>query len=444
MDILILVVLILLNGVFAMSEIALVTARRARLARLAEDGDGAAAVAIKLGEDPNRFLSTIQIGITSIGILSGIFGEAALAGPMADWLQTLGVAQRPSEIGATVLVVVTITYVSIVVGELVPKRLGQINPEGIARLVARPMNMLATISRPFVRLLSGSTALLLRLLGQGEIQGPSVTEEEIHAILDEGSEAGVIEKSEHEMVRNVFRLDERQIGSLMVPRSEIVWLDVLRPLEENLALVAQSDHSRFPVCRGGEDDILGVIGAKQLFNQVVRGSQLSLEQDLQPAVYVPESLTGMELLDQFRTSGTHMVFVIDEYGEVQGMVTLHDLIESVTGEFVPQDTADGWAMQREDGSWLLDGLIPIVEMKDRLGFRNVPEEDKGRYHTLSGMMMWLLGRLPGTGDVATWEGWRLEVIDLDGKRIDKVLAVRLPEPDADSVIEGTPETPADN
>lgn len=247
-------------------------------------------------------------------------------------------------------------------------------------------------------------------------------------MLVEGSEAGVIEKSEHDMVRNVFRLDDRQIGSLMVPRADIVSLDLNRPLEENLELVASSSYSSFPVCRGGLDDILGIASAKKLFNQSLRGEPIDLAKDLQPAVYVPESLTGMELLDQFRSSGTYTVFVIDEYGEIQGMVTLHDVIESVTGEFLPQDTEEAWAVQREDGSWLLDGLIPIVELKDRLGIKTVPEEEKGRYHTLSGMVMWLLGRLPGTGDIATWESWRLEVIDLDGKRIDKVLASRLPEP----------------
>ena len=442
MEIFLLIVLIVLNGLFAMSEIALVTARRARLARLAEDGDGAAAVAMRLGEEPTRFLSTIQIGITSIGILNGIVGEAALAGPMALWLQGLGLAQRVSEVGSTVLVVVVITYVSIVVGELVPKRIGQINPEGIARLVARPMNMLSVASRPFVHLLAGSTTLLLRLMGQREIAGPSVTEEEIHAMLEEGSEAGVIEKNEHEMVRNVFRLDDRQIGSLMVPRSDIVWLDVTRPLDENLTLMAESFHSRFPVCRGGPDDILGVISSKQLFNETLRGARVDLTQDLQAPVYVPESLTGMELLDQFRASGTHMVFVIDEYGEVQGMVTLHDVIESVTGEFLPENKEEAWAVQREDGSWLLDGLIPILELKDRLGLKTVPEEEKGRYHTLSGMVMWLLGRLPNTGDVATWEGWRLEVVDLDGKRIDKVLASPLPQTAAPEAGEPQPESPA--
>ena len=427
MEIILLVALIVINGLFAMSEIALVTARRARLAKLAEEGDGAAAVAMTLGEDPTRFLSTIQIGITSIGILNGIVGEAALAGPLAEWLQGYGMAQEVSEIGATVLVVVVITYVSIVVGELVPKRIGQINPEGIARLVARPMNMLSIASRPFVHLLSSSTMLILRLMGQRDSKGPSVTEEEIHAMLVEGSEAGVIEKNEHDMVRNVFRLDDRQISSLMVPRSEIVWLDAMRPLEENLVLMTESEHARFPVCNGGLEDIIGVLNARQLLGKTLRGVEPSLTDKLQPAVYVPESLTGMELLNQFRTTGTQVVFVVDEYGEVQGMVTLQDLVESVTGEFLPKNKEDAWAVQRNDGSWLLDGLIPLLELKDTLALKCVPEEDKGRYHTLSGMVMLLLGRLANTGDKVSWEGWSLEVVDLDGKRIDKVLASRLPE-----------------
>ncbi|RKT59554.1 putative hemolysin [Azonexus fungiphilus] len=426
MEILVLVALIVLNGLFAMSEIALVTARRARLAKLAEDGDGAAVVAMQLGEDPTRFLSTVQIGITSIGILNGIVGEAALAGPLAEWLQGYGADPRFSEIGATVLVVVVVTYVSIVVGELVPKRIGQIDPEGIARLVARPMNLLAVASRPFVLLLSNSTALILRLLGQREVRGPSVTEEEIHAMLVEGSAAGVIEKNEHDMVRNVFRLDDRQISSLMVPRSEIVWLDINRPLDENLAIITESEHARFPVCRDGLEDIVGILNARQLLGKTLRGTTPSLSEKLQAAVYVPESLTGMELLEHFRSSGTHVVFVVDEYGEVLGMVTLQDLIESVTGEFVPKNKEDAWAVRRDDGSWLLDGLIPLLELKDTLGLKSVPEEDKGRYHTLSGMLMLLLGRLAATGDKLDWEGWTLEVVDLDGKRIDKVLATPLP------------------
>lgn len=411
-----------------MSEIALVTARHARLARLAEEGDSAAAVAMKLGDEPKHFQAATQIGITAIGILNGIVGQVVLAGPFALWLQGIGAPQRVSEIGATALVVAAITYVSIVVGQLVPKRLGQINPEGIARLVARPMNMLSTVARPSIHLLSASTTLILGVLGQRDAKESSVTEEEIHAILVEGSAAGVIEKDEHQMVRNVFRLDDRQIASLMVPRADIVWVDVAQPIEESLRLMAESDHARFPVCRGGFDDILGIVAAKQMFNQMLRGGSADLTKRLQAPVYVPESLTGMELLAQFRSSGAQMVFVIDEYGEVQGLITLQDLIESVTGEFQPKNEEDAWAVQRGDGSWLLDGLIPLPELKDRLGLNSVPEEEEGRYHTLSGMIMLLLGRLPGTGDTTPWEGWNFEVVDLDGKRIDKVLATRLPEP----------------
>ena len=435
MEILLLIVLILLNGAFAMSEIALVTARRARLARLAEDGDGAAAVAITLHDEPTRFLSTIQIGITSIGILNGIVGEAVLAEPLARWLQSLGAEAGASRIAATALVVVAITYVSIVIGELVPKRIGQFNPEGIARMVARPMSVLALITRPFVRLLSFSTDTLLRLMGKSAQEGPSVTEEEIHAMLEEGSEAGVIEQQEHDMVRNVFRLDDRQIASLMIPRADIVYLDVAVPLDENLRWVAESDHSRFPVCRGGLQEVLGIINAKQLLNQTLKGGLTDLAAHTQPAVFVPETLTGMDLLAHFRASGTQMVLVVDEYGEVQGLVTLQDVLEAVTGEFQPRNQEDAWAVQRDDGSWLLDGLIPLPELKDRLELKTVPEEDKGRYHTLSGLMMWLLGRLPQTADKATWEHWKFEVVDLDGKRVDKVLASRLPDPAAAPVSE---------
>jgi putative hemolysin len=225
----------------------------------------------------------------------------------------------------------------------------------------------------------------------------------------------------------VFRLDDRQIGSLMIPRADIVYLDVELPMEENLKWVMDADHSRFPVCRGGLHEILGVINAKQLLNQALKGGPADLTSQLQPAVYVPETLTGMDLLEHFRASGAQMVLIVDEYGEVQGLVTLQDVLEAVTGEFTPRNQEDAWAVQREDGSWLLDGLIPIVELKDKLELKAVPDEDKGRYHTLSGLMMWLLGRLPKTADVAVWEKWRLEVVDLDGKRIDKVLASRVPD-----------------
>jgi putative hemolysin len=433
MEIFLLVTLILINGIFAMSEMALVTARRARLARLAEEGHPSAEVAMRLGEDPTTFLSTIQIGITSIGILNGIVGEAALAEPLARWLQGLGADPGVSAAGATVLVVVVVTYASIVIGELVPKRIAQHNPEGISLAVAQPMEGLAALSRPFVKFLALSTNGILRIFGIRDGMPAPITEDEIRSMLAEGSDAGIIEKSEHEMVRNVFRLDERQIASLMVPRADIVYLDVSQTLDENLERLIESEHSRFPVCRGGLHDILGVVGTKQLLNQMWKSGQLDpadLTAQLQPAVFVPESLTGMELLEQFRASSTQMVFVIDEYGEILGLVTLQDVLEAVTGEFPAQDSEESWAVQRDDGSWLLDGMIPIPELKDCLGLKAAPEENRGRYHTLSGMMMWLLGRLPRTTDVAEWENWRLEVMDLDGKRVDKVLASRLPGPAA--------------
>ncbi len=425
MEILFLFFLIIVNGLFAMSEIALVTAKRSRLAKLFEDGDKSAATAMKLGQDPTRFLSTIQIGITSIGILNGIVGEGALAAPLALRFQTFGMDAEISHFIATALVVLSITYVTIVIGELVPKRLGQFDPEGIACFVSRPMLTLSTITRPFGRLLSASTDAILRLMGKHPQAMPSVTEEEIHAMLVEGSEAGVIEQHEHEMVRNVFRLDDRQLGSLMVPRADIVSLDVSRPLEENISRVTESEHSRFPVCNGGLQSLLGVVNAKQLLSKTLKGGLTEFTSQLQPCVYVPETLTGMELLDHFRTSGTQMVFVVDEYGEIQGLVTLQDMLEAVTGEFVPRNLEDSWAVERQDGSWLLDGLIPVPELKDTLELKSVPEEDKGLYHTLSGLMMWLLGRMPRTGDVMSWENWSLEIVDLDGQRIDKVLASRL-------------------
>lgn len=425
MEIAILFTLILLNGAFAMSEIALVTARKARLQKLIDEGDGAAIAAVKLGEDPTRFLSTIQIGITSIGVLNGIVGEAALAAPLAVWLTSQGMPAAYSAWGATALVVLLITYFSIVVGELVPKRIGQSHPETLARLVARPINWLAIGTKPFVLLLSMSTRALLRLLRVKEGNGGAVTEEEIHAMLAEGTTAGVIESHEHAMVRNVFRLDDRQIGSLMVPRADVVTLDIELSFEDNLARIESADHARFPVVRGGLNNLLGVVSARQWLSQALRGEQRDLKsRPLQQPLYVPETLTGMELLDNFRSSDVHMAFVIDEYGEVQGIVTLQDLIEAITGEFHPRDPETSWAMQREDGSWLLDGHIPVPELKDRLGLEAVPEERRGRYHTLSGMLMLLTGRLPKEADTAGWEGWRFEIVDIDGKTIDKVLATR--------------------
>jgi putative hemolysin len=416
--------LILLNGVFAMSEIALVTARRARLQALVDQGDSGAAAAIALNQDPTRFLSTIQVGITTIGILSGIVGQAALAAPFSDWLVGLGADREHARVGATAIVVFVVTYFAIVVGELVPKRLGQLAAETVARRVARPIGWLATVAKPFVRLLSASTELLLRLLGVRNTATATVTEEEIHQLIKEGSESGVIDEQERAMVRNVFRLDDRQIASLMTPRSDIVYLDLAAAADDNLRKVAESERSRFPVCRGGLRDIVGIVSARRLLQQAIRGEPLDFGAALEPATYVPESLTGMELLENFRSSTSHLALVVDEYGEVQGLVTLQDLFEAIAGEFKPPRGEEAWAVQRPDGSWLLDGLIPVPELKDRLDLRGTPEEELGRYNTLSGMMMLLLGRVPTDGDAVDWQGWRFEIVDMDKHRIDKVLATR--------------------
>lgn len=422
MEIAILFALILLNGAFAMSEMALVAARKGRLQVVADSGDRGAQVAVDLGREPTRFLSTVQIGITSIGILNGIVGEAVLAKPVAEWLRNAGMQASSAEYAATALVVLTITYFSIVLGELVPKRIGQMSPEAIARVVSRPINWLAIASKPFVKLLSGSTNLVIAALGLKEKAGASMVEEEIHALLLEGADAGVIQDTEHEMVRNVFRLDDRQLGSLMVPRASIVYLDPTEPWAENQKRIAAHDHSRFPVVRGGFTDIVGVVSAHVLLGRTLRGEVPDLAALAVPAVFVPESLNGRELLENFRAYGGKVAFVVDEYGEVLGMVTITDLVEAITGEFKPRNAEDAWAIRRDDGSWLLDGMIPVPELKDRLALRSVPEEGRATYHTLSGMMMLLLGRLPRTADKVQWEGWRLEIVDLDGMRIDKVLA----------------------
>jgi putative hemolysin len=426
MDVALLVFLILLNALFAMSEMALTASRKARLQVMVEAGDAGAQCAIDLHDDPTKFLSVVQIGITSIGVLNGIVGDAAFSAPFAQWLQkTFNMHDRAAEIAATAMVVALITFLTIIFGELVPKRLGQMYPENVARLVARPMEWLSIIARPVVKTFQFCTEGTLHLLGVRGEPDRSVTEEEIAASLEEGVDAGVIEAQEHKMVRNVFRLDDRQVGSMMIPRAEIVWLDSAATRDELLKLIGQAEHSRYPVCRGGLDEVQGVITAQRLLQQVMHGRELSLAEGLEPPVFVPETLSGMELLDHFKASSTQLVFVVDEYGEVQGMITVLDVLEAITGEFTTPTAEDAWAVQRDDGSWLFDGLIPVPELKDRLELKELPEEDRGRYNTLAGMIMLLLGRLPNTADSVEWEGWRFEVVDLDGKRVDKVLASAL-------------------
>jgi putative hemolysin len=423
MELALLFFLTLLNGAFAMSEMALAASRKARLQVMAETGDVGARTAIELHDNPTQFLSTVQIGITSTGVLNGIVGDAAFSEPLAHWLHAqFALPERAAALTATGLVVLIITVVTIIFGELVPKRVGQMYPETVARLVSQPMKWLSSMTKPFVRMLAATTEAILKLIGIKDNGNRSVTEEEIAAQLEEGLDAGVIEAHEHQMVRNVFRLDERQIGSMMIPRSDIAWLNIEAPMEANLATIAEHGFSRYPVCRGGLDDVVGVATAQQLLHQLTQHQGNDLGQGLLPAVFVPETLSGMELLEHFRASDTQMVFVVDEYGEVQGVITLRDVLEAITGEFTPPEAEDAWAVQREDGSWLIDGLIPVPELKDRLEIKSLPDEDRGRYNTLAGMVMLLLGRLPHTADHVEWEGWRFEVVDMDGKRIDKVLA----------------------
>ncbi|WP_428505966.1 hemolysin family protein [Roseateles sp.] len=426
MDTALVLFLILINGLFAMSEMALTASRKARLQVMVESGEGGAQAAMDLHDNPTKFLSTVQIGITSIGVLNGIVGEAAFSGPLSAWLiATFELPQRAAELSATGLVVVILTVLTIVFGELVPKRIGQIYPETVARLVAPPMNLLSLTVQPLVRLLTFFTETTLGLIGLRGRAQRGVTEEEIAASLEEGLDAGVIEEHEHQMVRNVFRLDEREIGSMMIPRAEIAWLDADDTPEQVLTVLRAHGYSRYPVCRGDLSEVLGVVSAQALLQRALSGEELALVQDLEQPVFVPETLSGMELLEHFRASDAPLVFVVDEYGEVQGVISVRDVLEAIAGEFNAPGDGDAWAVQREDGSWLLDGLIPVPELKDRLALKELPEEDRGRYNTLAGMIMLLLGRLPRTADVVEWNAWRFEVVDLDGKRVDKVLVSRL-------------------
>ena len=425
MEIILLFSLIVINGVLAMSEVALLTSKRAKLSAMASRGKKSAEVAIRISEDPTQFLSTIQIGITSIGLLSGIVGESIFAKPLAIWLQSIGVPDGIADVSATVFVVLIVTFIAITVGELVPKRIGQSNPEQIATVIATPMLILSKVTKPFVVILTVTTNTLLRLFGIGKHKEATVTEDEIEAILDEGSVAGLIEDQERELVKNVFRLDDRKLGSLMVPRSEIVFVDINDPEAESFNQIAQSVRSRIPVCDGGLDSIIGVLTAKTALSTVARGEKLSLQENLDPPLYVPETLTGMDLLEQFKQSRTHIAFVVDEYGGLEGLVTIQDIFDTLIGEIVTEGEEATDPVQRDDGSWLFEGDTSIPEIKDCLAIDELPEQDKGRYHTVSGLILLLLGKMPVAGDSVVLADWKLEVVDMDGRRIDKILATRI-------------------
>ena len=430
MDILLIVFLTLLNGAFAMSELALASSRKARLAAMAEAGDKGSITALKLLENPTQFLSSVQVGITSIGMLNGIVGEAAFSGKLALWLQTFGMAGTTANVTATAVVVVVITFITIVFGELVPKRIGQLYPETVSRWVSRPMAFVAKAAKPFVWLLTQTTQGMLKLLRVDTNAVQHVTEEEINASLEEGVDAGIIEEHEHQMVRNVFLLDDRQLTSIMVPHAEIEWLDAQDKIDDAVQKAWTTGHSWYPVCRGGLEDVVGVIHLPRMLALQSEGNNEPLMRHVQPAVFVPETLTGMELLEQFRARATRIVFVVDEYGVVQGLLTPLDMLEAITGELSPEAAVDAWATQREDGAWLVDGAMPVAELKARLDIDELPDEDKGRYNTVAGLMQTVAGELLQQGDAVDTAGWRFEVLVLEGRRIDQVLIARLPEAEA--------------
>ncbi len=425
MDFLLLIALILLNGIFAMSEIAILTARKSALLKLSKEGRRGATIALKLMEDPTNFLSTVQIGITSIGLLNGIVGYTIFTEPLTNFFIVFGMPVSIVHVFTTILVVGGVTYLSIVVGEITPKRIGQIFAEKLACFISPPMYMLLKISSPFVWLLAVSTKILIRIMGLGNARKALLTEEEIHAILAEGRAAGVIEHNEHTMLRNVFRLDDRPITSLMVPRSEIVFINIDDDKESIIQKVTESQHSWFPVYKGDANNVLGVVNGKEILTQILNKKALNLKSIILPCAYLPEIVSGMSLLQFFKSSGFHLALVVDEYSELQGLVTVQDVMESLIGAFPQTNEEMAEAICQDDGTWLLDGLLPVPELKDYLQIEHLPEEDMHRYFTLSGLLMMLLGKVPKNGDVVELYDWQFKVIEMDGHRVDKVIASKL-------------------
>lgn len=422
--------LILANGLFAMSEMAVVSARKARLEQWAEEGNGRARAALALSQAPNRFLSTVQIGITLVGILSGAFGGATLAERLGAQLSRVPWIGDSGPAVALALVVLLITYLSLVFGELVPKRLALNNPERIAVGVAIPMRVLAAITAPVAHVLALSTEGVFRLLGIQPSTEPPVTEEELKVMLQQGTEAGIFEEAEQDMVENVFRLNDRRVSAVMTPHPDIVWLDVNEPPAELRRKIIASAYSRFPVCRGDLDNLLGIVRTKDLLARALNDQPLDLLNCLRSPLFVPEGMPASKVLQLFRNSKTHIALVIDEYGSIQGLVTLKDLLEAIVGEITPGIAFDNEpeVVQREDGSWLVDGMLPIDEFKELFDLEMLPDEERSGYQTLGGFVMSQLGRIPQAGDHFEWQALHFEVMDMDERRVDKVLVARLPSP----------------
>ncbi|WP_040787039.1 hemolysin family protein [Massilia niastensis] len=434
-DILIILVLILMNGVFAMSELALVSAKRMRLERHADEGSRGARAALELADNPSNFLSTVQVGITLIGIFNGAFGEASLVSRLAPDIERYPLlAPYATEI-ALAIVVMGITFASIILGELVPKRIAMQYPEATATLIAPPLSALSTIMAPFVKVLSLTTEAIVRMLGIHDRKDETPTEEDITGMFKEGTDAGLFEKTEYDIVSRALRLDDRHLKALMTPRVDLVVIDLDADRKANLELIASNPYSRFPVYRGDRAHILGYVMARDLFAQSVQHGSLeavSLEAAIQPLLYVPETVSAMALLELFKKNRAELALIVDEYGDIQGLVTLSDVMSALVGDVtVIGEEHDPDAVQRQDGSWLLDGGMPLDRFRDLMETAaHFPDEDSGAYHTLAGFVLYQLGYIPKTSEFFDWGDYRFEVVDMDGNRIDRLLVShRAPAPE---------------
>ncbi|HTU99804.1 MAG TPA: hemolysin family protein [Luteitalea sp.] len=425
-EIALLLFLILLNGIFAMSEIALVSARRPRLQQLAGAGQPGAERALALSADPTRFLSTVQVGITSIGILSGAVGESAIAIRVQAWLERVPALTPYAEGLSLAVMVVTLTYVSLIVGELVPKRLGLTSPERIAALVAGPMSMLASVGRPLVFLLTTSTNFVLRILRVSPMAQSGTSDEEVKLLMAQGTEEGVFAPAEQALVANVLHLDDRYVGAILTPRSDVVFLDVTRPWEENVRTLEDNPHTVLPVCRGSLDDVIGFVRSATLLGHVLRSDRIDLERLASPASFVPRSVTLMTLLQQFKQSHLPVALVVDEFGGINGLVSLTDVTAAIVGELPETAGDDPSIVRRDDGSVLAEGTLEVSVLAREVSWLGGAFEDEGPdYHTLGGFAMFVLGRVPRTGDQFERAGARFEIVDMDGHRVDRVLVTRL-------------------
>ena len=423
-EILTILLLILANGLFVMSELAIVSSRKVRLQQLAERGDAKARAALELASSPNQFLGTVQIGITLLTILSGAYGEETIAKRLTPILSSIPLQEDYKRQLAKGLAILIITYLTLIIGELVPKRLALSRPEPIASVVAIPMQMLARIGSPIVYLLTISTETVLRVLGSKPSTEPQVTEEEIRVLIEQGTEEGTFEEAEQDMVERVFRLGDRPVSSFMTPRPDIVWLDLEDTAQENRQKIIDGGYSRYPVCQGGLDNVLGIIPVTGLLARSFCNEQLDLTVGLLQPTYVPESTRGLKVLELFKQTITHMALVVDEYGVIQGIVTLNDVMIEIVGD-VPSidDQEDPEIVQREDGSWLLDGMLSVDEFFELFDIEELSAEDRGSYQTLGGFVITHLGRIPSAADHFEWQDMRFEVMDMDGNRVDKVLVV---------------------